>query len=121
MGLFKKKKTTNEFVPPECDHKYKDFPWYMQYFWYGQGHGIITIKEPYVCIKCKKRIDKDLWARRYENTKRTSFFEEVDKISEQFQDQLKPEPVVEDMINDMQLVDQEYLTIARSLWPERKY
>ena len=108
MWFFKKKE-------PKCVHKYKDFPWYItgNISNYGDRSAFhIEIREPYVCIKCGNRIDKTLWQVDYQG--RTSeinkkYREKVNSIYESYKDKIKPNPEVEDMINDMILVDRGYL------------
>lgn len=119
MGFFNrsKKESTTQYIPPppppkKCHHKFQDFPWYVE----GEEGGIyaspqwyhLTIKEPYVCIYCGERQDKVLWEiTRYGNHKEA--IECLNSISEKFKDQIKHRAEVEDMINDMKLVDPQYL------------
>ena len=121
MGLFNrsKKETSKEFIPPplsppkKCVHKFQDFPWYIEG---EESNGIstgaqwyrLTIKEPYVCIYCGERQDKILWEiTRYGNHKEA--VQTLDVVTEQFKDRIKHRAIVEDMINDMKLVDPQYL------------
>ena len=115
-----KKEVSKEFVPPplsppkKCVHKFQDFPWYIEGEesantiynnspWYR-----LTIKEPYVCIYCGERQDKVLWEiTRYGNHKEA--VESLNVINEQFKDRIKHRAEIEDMINDMKLVDPQYL------------
>ena len=47
----------------ECQHKYKDFDWYITSNYYIDSHILkVRIIEPYVCIFCGNRIDKELHA-----------------------------------------------------------
>lgn len=119
MGFFNrsKKEPTKQYVstpspPKKCEHKFQDFPWYIE----GEegSHGSwdtwyhLTIKEPYVCIYCGERQDKVLWEiTRYGNHKEA--VESLDAISNQFKDRIKHRAEIEDMINDMKLVDPQYL------------
>ena len=119
MGFFNrsKKETLKEYIPSpsqpkKCEHKFQDFPWYLE----GEegGHGgwdtwyHLTIKEPYVCIYCGERQDKVLWKiTRYGDHKEA--LESLDEINEKFKDQIKHRAEIEDMINDMKLVDPQYL------------
>ena len=114
-----KKEVPKDFIPPplspppkKCHHKFQDFPWYIE----GEesGHGNwdawyhLTIKEPYVCIYCGERQDKVLWEiTRYGNHKEA--IECLDSLTEQFKDRIKHRAEIEDMINDMKLVDPQYL------------
>ena len=103
INIFKKKQK-------ECKHKYKDFPWYISYK--KEENKIlpfyrIEIIEPYVCLLCKKRIDKVL-----------SFIPDVDeeKVDEIIKDlqkkygsKIEDITIVEDMVNDCQLVDKSFI------------
>lgn len=122
MPLFRKKKseTTVQFVPPECRHKYRDFDWYIDERWmydeYRRKIYDVRVIEPYVCIHCKKRIDKVLFRDNY------LLKAEHDALIERLRSehsQIKPQEVVEDQIADMQLVDREYLEIAQNIFPKR--
>ena len=74
MGFFNrsKKEPTKQYVPAppspkKCEHKFQDFPWYIEgeendggaYSFKPWYH--LVIKEPYVCIYCGERHDKVLW------------------------------------------------------------
>lgn len=96
--------------PPKCNHKFKDFPWYMSSVYHlGTDRLEATIIEPYVCLLCKER--KDVLLQRY------SHYEPSHKKADEwlaneiaeFKDRILPKPVVEDMIADTQLVDREFL------------
>lgn len=120
MGFFNrsKKEPAKQYVPAppppkKCNHKFQDFPWYIE----GEensgiGTGVswyhLTIKEPYVCIYCGERQDKILWEiTRYGNHKEA--VESLDLINKEFKDRIKHRAIIEDMINDMKLVDPQYL------------
>ena len=122
MGLFNRSKKENanakEYIPTppqkQCNHKFQDFPWYAE----GEEHGNnaygfdnwyhLTIKEPYVCIYCGERQDKVLWEiTRYGSHKEA--VEALDDICEKFKDRIRHRAEIEDMINDMKLVDPQYL------------
>lgn len=114
MGLFKKNKsiTDNETTSQECNHKYQDFPWYIDASSGGNPNGRqyyrIKIFEPYVCIYCGKRIDKELWnISRYGSEREGDRI--IDDLKEKFKGHIRHQAEVEDMINDMQLVDVEHL------------
>lgn len=116
-----KKEVPKEFIPPplspppkKCHHKFQDFPWYVEgeensgneYGFNSWYH--LAIKEPYVCIYCGERHDKTLWEiRRYGSHKEA--VQALDDINKEFKDRIKHRAIVEDMINDMQLVDPQYL------------
>ena len=102
--------------PKECEHKYIDFPWYlevsterdMQY--YGDRYKCsISIIEPYVCIFCKHRKDVVLDKYFAKGLTANEYNAKLNAIQQTFGDHLRNRAVVEDMINDMQLVDREYL------------
>lgn len=121
MGFFNrsKKEPAKQYVPQpvsplkKCQHKFQDFPWYIEG---EESNGIstgaqwyrLTIKEPYVCIYCGERQDKILWEiTRYGNHKEA--VESLDSINKEFKDRIKHRAIIEDMINDMKLVDPQYL------------
>lgn len=122
FSIFKRK--TREppvFVPPECPHTWKDFPWYMRGEWItygvGQQNGEFTLKisEPYICVHCKKRKDVDLLNLTKMNISLKEANDILDTYEKRYKDELKPIPVVEDMINDYILVDREKLEIVEKL------
>lgn len=119
MGFFNrsKKEPVKQYVPEpapplkKCQHKFQDFPWYIEG---EESNGIgtqwyrLTIKEPYVCIYCGERQDKILWEiTRYGNHKEA--VESLDSINKEFKDRIKHRAIIEDMINDMKLIDPQYL------------
>ncbi len=122
MGFFNrpKKAPAKQYVPEpapplkKCNHKFQDFPWYLE----GEEKSVnaygfdnwyhLTIKEPYVCIYCGERQDKVLWEiTRYGDHKEA--VQALDDINEKFKDRIRHRAEIEDMINDMQLVDPQYL------------
>lgn len=117
--LFGKKKKIEQVTPPkakECDHKYRDFPWYIESkftrstTYYGARFDYnIKIMEPYVCIHCKKRKDVLLQEFSASGVSYETYENTFNQICNRYKDHLKDKAVIEDMINDMQLVDQEYL------------
>ena len=114
MAWWNKKKQVVEepkpIEPPPCKHSYKDFPWYIQINYYSSKHEFdYTIYEPYVCIYCGKRKDVKLYhsdGGHYDKFKDLLTFE---KAMYNEYPEMKPRPIVEDMIHDMQLVDKEKL------------
>ena len=93
----------------ECQHKYKDFDWYITSNYYIDSH-ILSIKiiEPYVCIFCGNRIDKELHT--YETVcNREEIDEKVNTFIKPYQSRLKVRAFVEDEINDFILVDKDYI------------
>ena len=117
------KKSEKKVDPPirECKHKYKDFPWYTNgKYNYDTKVLDISVIEPYVCIHCGHRKDVvlDHFSRIFYD------FAEAEKFYEDFQDsqytdKMKPRAIVENMINDMVLVDQQYLDIYMNLYGGR--
>ena len=107
MFRFKKEKPQ---PPPQCDHKWQDFPWIIHGLYDPVCHCVrVTITEPYVCIHCGERKDVTL----YNKTKIATSQDKADdiymKVYETYKDHIEDKAVVEDMIADMQLVDREYL------------
>lgn len=123
MWPFRKKAEVPKVIEPRpCQHKYKDFPWYVEgKYDYNTCLETIHVIEPYVCILCGHRKDVilDTVSRYY------SQFEDAEKFYENFRnnvayaEKIKPRAIVEDMINDMSLVDQKYLDIYMQLHEER--
>ena len=118
MWLFNKKKKVEETPKPICQHKYKDFPWYMDSSYnMDTKTAWVRIYEPYVCIHCGHR--KDILLE--EVTRMGSSFEETEELKEEiwldYEDKLQLKAIVEDMINDMVLVDKKYIEIYEKLHP----
>ena len=118
MGLFNrsKKEPTKQYVPApqlpkKCEHKFQDFPWYIEGEesnspydpWYH-----LAIKEPYVCIYCGERQDKILWEIKRYGTHNEAITS-LNELNKKFANQIKHRAEIEDMINDMRLVDPQYL------------
>ena len=97
FNLFKKK----------CNHKYKDFPWYIEIEEDTNGSYSVKIKEPYVCVICKNRIDKKLYGKTLNY--RSDLDDKVYEIKETYGNQIKSTAEIEDMVNDFQLVDKQFL------------
>lgn len=117
MGFFdrSKKERTKQYIPApkKCEHKFQDFPWYLEgeeengIYNYNSWYHLV-IKEPYVCIYCGERRDKILWEiKRYGSHEEASQI--LGSINEKFKDRIRHRAEIEDMINDMQLVDPQYL------------
>lgn len=104
--------------PPQihkCDHKYKDFPWYYRALYdVSSCEGDMKVFEPYVCVKCKQRIDEELF-HIHQHTSQIKFKEYIDKFVEEYSDKLLPEVEVNDMIADYRLVDRDYLRILDAI------
>ena len=115
MWPFKKKEQLPELIEPlPCKHKYQDFPWYLSLSYDAVAEKAkIAVYEPYVCIYCKKRIDKFLEVTEYGDVNYKFALELLHKRREELGDKVKPQCDVEDMVNDFQLVDREWLELAR--------
>lgn len=113
MSFFKKRETP---VRPVCAHKWQDFDWYLEWEKTSDGAGLCIAKysiiEPYVCIHCKERMDKVLESRKLSQCTSQQADAFLRDVREHYP-QIKDRPVVEDEIADMQLVDRDYLRIAR--------
>ena len=118
MFWFKKKKEKNKTVemPQVCNHKYRDFNWYIDATYYNDTEEFnYKIVEPFICIHCGHRkdivlVEKSKMFDSYENA-----LNEYDKLQEQYKEHLKDRALLEDEIADMQLVDREYLKIIDML------
>ena len=107
----KKKEEKSNNYTKTCNHKWKDFPWYIDSTWCADQTFDLTIIEPYVCIFCKERKNVELF-----NVHKVCFSakdadEYIVDIEEKYKDYLGDEVKINDMINDMQLVDREYLDL----------
>ena len=128
MGVFsflKRKKPEPEIIipepPKECNHKWRDFPWYMEYDYdTNTGSLKVGIYEPYVCIHCKKRENVTLYQEKWQYLTEKQIEQEIEKVRNQYKAQLRPRAEIEDAIHDFQKVDRLYLEIANSLWPDRR-
>lgn len=108
MGLFNRKKKgadITEILPIAHEHTWKDMPWYMK-TWYDSGQRIAgySIIEPYICISCGERKDKVLEKTEWTNINSREREEEYENIHKKYKAYLRPQAVVEDMINDILLV-----------------
>lgn len=120
MGWLRKRKREQEkqiSPPKECDHLWKDFPWYLNGTYDAASRTVeLKVYEPYVCIKCKKR--KDVLLDSYIRNNISSYNESnevINKRVENYEEYIKPKAVVEDMVNDEQLVDRQALNILAML------
>lgn len=116
MAFWRKKQPQPEPTPvPEktCNHKYQDFPWYLTWNISPSSYHI-TVKEPYVCIYCGNRINKLLSEYKGGNGGNEGN-RLLKELRETFKDKIEPQEIVEDKINDMVLVDEEYLKWYRLL------
>lgn len=115
MWPFRKKDDQPAPAPQACNHKWTDFPWFIDYSYTNARSLRVMIKEPYVCVHCKKRKDVTLFDRTWSGLKYKDAMDIVSEYEREFENNLLPQAVVEDMINDMQLVDREYLFILDKL------
>lgn len=115
MAFWNKKKKTLPPSPSPCRHKWMDFPWYYEAKYMRDTKFFhAKIIEPYVCIHCKERkniILKEISS--YISLKDAN--DVIESWQKTYKDKIQDKAIVEDMINDMQLVDREYLAIAHSL------
>ena len=108
MGFFKKKPS-----PKHCNHKWKDFKWDIEATYYYSSDNSFNIKiiEPYVCIYCKER--KNVILKEYNSACCTE--REANNIynnwEKRYSGNLEDRAIIEDKINDMILVDREYLEL----------
>lgn len=133
MAFWTKKKKTKSiepsFIPPpqhpvitpKCQHNYKDFPWYITATYnelsVDPNYNSFTwrVIEPYVCIYCKERKNKELDGGTRAGLTRNEAYKLLDRICDKYKDYLKPQAIVEDMINDFQLVDRQALYFYEQL------
>ena len=122
MAWFRKKQRSKEEKGvPTRNHKWKDFPWYMSgKYNYETRYATLEIVEPYVCIHCKERKDVVLHSIARANYDWEDTKELLDTADKLYGKYCEPRPVVEDMINDMQLVDREYLKFAELIHTTQK-
>lgn len=99
-----------EEKPKECNHKYKDFPWYVETtHWSGSRECEVKVVEPFVCVLCKQRKNVVLQTLTRNNYCWKDALKFSARIEKEYEQYCKPRPVVEDMIADMQLIDREFL------------
>lgn len=109
MRLFTKKKPIVEQPEPvekKCEHKFQDFPWFLTWNLESNYYKIDVI-EPYVCIFCGERKNKVLASYTGNNPKNGEKL--LEQLHKRFDNHIKYQEEIEDMINDMTLVDPEYL------------
>ena len=103
INIFKKK-------PKECKHKYKDFPWYITYYMDRSKvfpTYTIDITEPYVCLICKERVDKNLM--HMIGIDPDELDKKLNELNDKYASNLENKAIVEDMVNDCQLVDKSFV------------
>ena len=97
-------------TPVKCDHKWRDFDWYIEYCTRNNGVDY-TITEPYLCIHCGERKNVIL---EKGHIKLDDGDTEASIVSEliNMYPKLRMKAIVEDEVHDAALVDREYLRIA---------
>ena len=100
---------------PSCDHKRRDFDWYLSYTLKKNeaGRSVLTysIMEPYVCIHCHERKDVTLETGEIPLSDTTKISDILDNLVKSYP-RLKYKADIEDAINDEIHVDREYLKFA---------
>ena len=96
--------------PVPCQHKRRDFGWYMEYSCNGNKFDYKII-EPYLCIHCGDRKNVTLDSGRILLEDGETWADAVIALREKYP-QICDKAVIEDEINDAILVDREYLRIA---------
>ena len=116
MWLFKKKRV-EEPKEKECQHKFKDFDWYCEAIYDGTAeHFEAYIYEPYVCIFCGERKDIELVKAYSSNVHSLEEAKNLKKsFEEPYRDRLRDRAFIEDEIQDMILVDRQYIDIYEKL------
>lgn len=125
MGIFSNRRRIKELeekiaraegeveMRPPCEvfgHNWRDFPPFLTYSWQGEtGESYIKIHEYYVCTCCHKRETKTLLSRTYRGYNQDYFFGAIKELKKEYKELLKPEAVVEDMVNDAIMVDRQKL------------
>ena len=103
------------------DHRYRDFNWYIKTVdvsdYYSSSY-IVRVIEPYVCIHCGHR--EDIILGEWKFRKKSDRDEMVKGLPLKYRN-IRSVLEIEDAINDMQLVDREYLSIMQQLHPDREY
>lgn len=115
--LFRKNKLRPQTDLQTCNHKWKDFLWYVELSEYDRSthyyetdmRYCLKVKEPYVCVKCKKRRDETLFSEEYRLKKEREA--KIEELKAQYPDRIRPIIEIEDMVKDEQLVDREYLKL----------
>lgn len=115
-----KKSKRQEPVEIKCNHKWQDFPWYVQAIYYEDTRRFdLKLIEPYVCVHCKERKDVVLHHVERQGYSWDDAEQLLAECDEKYGEHCEARPIVEDMIHDMQLVDRQYLEILKSLYPEK--
>ena len=111
--------TTTTPTKPACSHKYRDFHWYVEGTVYSTNFNMKLV-EPYVCVWCghRKNIVLQEFYQECQNP-RHEMVEITKSLIDTYGDRIQPRALVEDEINDMQLVDRDYLRALAVIHPEK--
>ena len=105
----------DEAKKPSCEHKWRDFDWYLSYTLKkdNSGRSVLTysIMEPYVCIHCHERKDVTLETGEIPLSDAAKISDILDNLIKSYP-RLKYKADIEDAINDEIHVDREYLKFA---------
>ena len=108
---------------PVCSHKYRDFHWYIEgeYRAHSPTKFEIRIIEPYVCVWCGNRKNQVLQTvtREGQYATKNEMANITQSLIDTYGDKIRPRAFVEDEINDMQLVDRDYLRALSLIHPEK--
>ena len=135
MAFWNRKKTEATVTPnkdmlygpdlkkPACAHKYRDFHWYIEGEYRAHPPGMFSIRiiEPYVCVWCGDRKNQVLQeiVREGNMASKSEMVEVTKSLMDTYGDKIRPRAFVEDEINDMQLVDRDYLRALALIHPEK--
>lgn len=107
MGFFKKKPSSKHY-----NHKWKDFNWYIDAIYYSSDNSFnIKIIEPYVCIYCKERKNIILKEINATHCSKAEADNTYNNWLKRYEKNIEDRAIIEDKINDMTLVDREYLEL----------
>ena len=98
-----------EPVKIECQHKWRDFPWYITSTYNTSNHYYhVEVIEPYVCVWCGKRQDKTLQHIEHTGSQKECI-SVIEALNDTYKDHIRARAFIENDIADMQLVDRDYL------------
>ncbi len=135
MAFWNRKKTEATVTPNKdmlygpdlqksrCSHKYRDFHWYIEGEYRAHPPTMFSIRiiEPYVCVWCGHRENKVLQevTREGSMASKKEMLEVTESLMSTYGSKIQPRAFVEDEINDMQLVDRDYLRALALIHPEK--
>ena len=100
-----------------------DFHWYIEGEYRAHPPGMFSIRiiEPYVCVWCGDRKNQVLQeiVREGNMASKSEMVEVTKSLMDTYGDKIRPRAFVEDEINDMQLVDRDYLRALALIHPEK--